>query len=209
MKAKNIDNNMTNAKQTFITDRDVMVIKMLSVVCHASKAQLNNYIGNTRIYSLIASGILERSERAAYISDQDRYEFAFRLTEKAKKLARSEFKIRAFYSSPSATHDVGMCNQYLSLSETEKGRIRNEGQTRNDFNAWCKADPFERDEYKKAYKRKQISCTDFTYISDAGELICIETATDNYKDSDIAAKTKFAEAIGGKLKLIKIKSWRR
>lgn len=179
-------------KPIIMTSNDYQVLKMLSLVGHASRAQLHTFIGNDRISSLQEAGLIEKSKKAAYTDGI--YTAAYKLTKGAEKFSRKHYKIRAFYTSNSPSHDVGLCDFYLSLSQIERDSARTEGQLKNDL---MKVDGYN------LIDKASVSACDMSYIRNDA-LFLVEIATDCYKESTIAKKELFAKFLGAELELVRV-----
>lgn len=179
-------------KPIVMTTNDYQVLKMLSIVGHATRSQMKNFIGSDRISSLQEAGLLERSKKAAYVDG--RYTAAFKLSKPAEKFSRKQYQIRAFYSSNSPSHDIGLCDFYLCLSQVERDSARTEGQLKNDF---MKVDGYS------LIDKTSVSACDMSYMK-GDSLILVEIATDCYKETTIAKKEAFANLLGGKLELVRV-----
>lgn len=147
-------------------------------------------VTTTRMKNFIKNDYVEKcSHLDPYTKKQ---EAVFKLTKKGQKFAEKQFKMKNFYSSNSATHDLRIADQYCRLEEDLRWQVLTETDLRDRF-----------EELYADYERDKYSMPDVAFPSKGGGYQCLDIITDNYGKAEIQSKVDTAEALNMDITLIK------
>ena len=114
------------------------------------------------------------------------------------------------YSSKSWRHDIGLRDAYKKIPEECRASVKTEDQFKSELRAWIKEEKASGDrarinratDIESRWNAGKLSCPDFTYVNEQGQLVFVESITDYPKDV-IEAKMEMAREFGGVFEGIK------
>ena len=107
-------------------------------------------------------------------------------------------------------HNCKVAEIICNLDKKEIETVQSEWQTRNQMiealdQMKNEGDCNQYEYYMDLWKAGLISAVDITYISaKTGEMVCCEVVTNNYKDSDIAAKEVCGEILQKEIEYVRV-----
>lgn len=193
-------------------DHDQKAFHMLSTCGKCELRDLRSIDGmtKTRANTYIKQGYVTREK------DPDTGKSIYRLTTKGEvdgKDGRTWVKEQygyTPYSAKSWRHDSGLRDAYRKVPDSCKSSIKTEDQIKRELRSWIKEEKAsgDRDRVNRArdiedrWNAGKLSCPDFTYVNEAGQLVFVESITDYPKDV-IEAKMEMAREFGGVFEGIK------
>lgn len=122
----------------------------------------------------------------------------YQLTEKGRTAVESYLNLTHCYKSNSGLHDLGVADQYLSLTKDQRDSWETESELQELREAMVEEGLLSVAEDNRA------SATDGAYINEFGTKIAFEVITRNYGKVEIEAKETFAAAMGMQLEMTRI-----
>lgn len=191
---------------------DQMAFHMLSTCGKVELRDLRSIPGmtKTRANTYIKAGYVKRKK------DPDTRKSIYQLTAKGDvdgKDGRTWVKETygyTPYSAKSWRHDSGLRDAYKKIPEECRASVKTEDQFKKELRSWIKEEKAsgDRDRVNRArdiesrWNSGKLSCPDFTYVNEAGQLVFVESITDYPKDV-IEAKMEMAREFGGVFEGIK------
>lgn len=122
----------------------------------------------------------------------------YQLTEKGRTAVESYLNLTHCYKSNSGLHDLGVADQYLSLTKDQRDSWETESELQELREAMVEEGLLSVAEDSRA------SATDGAYINEFGTKIAFEVITRNYGKVEIEAKETFAAEMGMQLEMTRI-----
>ena len=141
--------------------------------------------------------LIEKVTYPSRYNKSPRSNISYVLTKKGKSFVLQKYGINRCQNAHAVEHNCKVAEIICNLDKKEIKTVQSEWQTRDQM---LEALTQMRDEgeydsydyYIDLWKKGLISAVDITYTSvHTGERVCCEVVTNNYKDSDIAAKEKY------------------
>lgn len=199
------DKKKTREKKIWVkrlNDNDRKTFQAFKNVGHLTKEQItNNFVSESR---------LRCYERDKLITHKDvlinkQMQPVYSLTDKGRELCAREYNFNNFYSSSSAKHDVCLADRYLAEREHQDNWL-----TESDWRDMFKQE-LEKMDYDRAqelldrFNNREISSPDGGFITIGSDgtvvAIAIEVVTNNYKESEKAAKLEFCRTVKADLQM--------
>ncbi len=186
-------------------DHDQKAFHMLSTCGKCELKDLRSIDGmtKTRANTYIKAGYVEREK------DPDTGKSIYSLTAEGREFVKKEYGYTP-YSAKSWRHDSGLRDAYKKIPEECRASVKTEDQFKSELRAWIKEEKASRDrarvnratDIESRWNAGKLSCPDFTYVNEQGQLVFVESITDYPKDV-IEAKMEMAREFGGVFEGIK------
>lgn len=173
---------------------DQKAFHMLSTCGKVELRDLRSIDGmtKTRANTYIKKGYVEREK------DADTGKSIYSLTAEGREFVKNEYGYTP-YSAKSWRHDSGLRDAYRKVPDSCKSSIKTEDQIKRELRSWIKEEKAsgDRDRVNRArdiesrWNSGKLSCPDFTYVNEAGQLVFVESITD-YPKATVEAKMEMA-----------------
>lgn len=178
--------------------RDQKAFHMLSVVGKCEIRDFKRYanVDKSRVEKYITKGYIHKEK------DPNTGKTTCEFTKEGAKFVREEYGFNP-YSAHSWRHDSGLRDRFMAVPDSCKHSIVTETQFKANLNTWIKTEiaSGERARVERAqdiderWKSGELSCPDFTWVNEEGQLVYEEVITD-YPQSVIEAKVAMAREFG-------------
>ena len=188
--------------------RDKDFNRCLSHAGYVRKTQaIEMGMNKSRLNTYKAEGYIDRMYVYDKLTKMD--EECFFLTDKGRNLVTDMMGIDSFYRSNGVKHDARLAEEYQKLTLEQQRSWLTEKDLREVFQDRMQelrdqGHGLKAMELERKMKSGLISPGDGAYVGLDGQVMIIEIITGNYGKVEIQAKEDFAQAVGGKIQLIKI-----
>lgn len=135
---------------------------------------------------------------------------SYALTKKGKNFIGQNYGISRCQSAHAVEHNCKVAEIICTLNKEEIQTVQPEWETRDQIievleQMKSEGDYSQYEYYNDLWKAGLISAVDITYTSaQTGEMVCCEVVTNNYKDSDIAAKEVCGKILQTEIEYVRI-----
>lgn len=132
------------------------------------------------------------------------------LQKKGKNFVSQKYGINRCQNAHAVKHNCKVAEIICSLDKKEMETVQSEWEIRDQMmevleQMKSEGNYDQYDYYMDLWKAGLVSAVDITYISSqTGERVCCEVVTNNYKDSDIAAKDVCGEILQTEIEYVRV-----
>lgn len=191
-----------------LTTKDQAMLKAFRCVGYLDEKQLKEKLemANRRIQNFLRDGHIEQVQ--VFDKDTKLISQVYRLTDKGQEFTHQQLNISNFYRSVSAQHDLALAHRYLESTQEQQQNWITEKDWRDKFNVEIERLKTQGDyeragELLKMWEEKRLSVPDGGYV-EGGVEVMVEITTNNYRQSELAAKSEFAQVMQAQYQSYKI-----
>lgn len=134
---------------------------------------------------------------------------SYALTKKGKSFIGQKYGISRCQNAHAVEHNCKVSEIICNLNKEEIQTVQAEWQTRDQMAEALdqmrnEGDYIQYDYYMDLWEKGLVSAVDITYTSAQGELVCCEVVTNNYKNSDIAAKEVCGQILQTEIEYVRV-----
>lgn len=174
--------------------KDQLFFKVLSIAGNIKQEDAGKLdISPSRLRNMEKDKLIEKVTYPSRYNKSPKSNVSYALTKKGKSFISQKYGISRCQNSHAVEHNCKVAELICNLDKKEIETVQSEWETRNQMMEALEqmkneGDYDQYDYYMDLWKAGLISAVDITYTSAQGEMVCCEVVTNNYKDSDIAAK---------------------
>ena len=191
--------------------KDAIFFKVLSIAGNIRQEDAGKIdISPSRLKNMEKDKLIEKVTYPSRYNKSPKSNVSYALTQKGKSFISQKYGISRCQSPHAVLHNCKVAEIICNLNKEEIQTVQSEWQTRDQMAEVLEqmrneGDYTQYDYYMDLWKAGLISAVDVTYISSkTGELTCCEVVTNNYKDSDIAAKEVCGEILQTGIEYVRV-----
>ena len=191
--------------------KDHTFFKVLSIAGNIRQEDAERIdISPSRLKNMEKDKLIEKVTYPSRYNKKPKSNVSYALTKKGKTFINQKYGINRCQNAHAVEHNCKVAEIICNLDKKEIETVQSEWQTRDQMmealNQMKKEGDYNQYEYyMDLWKAGLISAVDITYTSaKTGEMVCCEVVTNNYKDSDIAAKEVCGEILQKEIEYVRV-----
>lgn len=191
--------------------KDQLFFKVLSIAGNIKQEDAGKLdISASRIKNMEKDKLIEKVTYPSRYNKSPKSNVSYALTKKGKSFIGQKYGISRCQNSHAVEHNCKVAEIICNLDKKEIETVQSEWQTRDQMAEALEqmrneGDYDQYDYYMDLWKAGLVSAVDVTYTSaQTGELVCCEVVTNNYKNSDIAAKEACGQILQTEIEYVRV-----
>lgn len=191
--------------------KDQTFFKVLSIAGNIKQEDAVKIdISPSRLKNMEKDKLIEKVTYPSHYNKSPKSNVSYALTKKGKSFILQKYGINRCQNAHAVEHNCKVAEIICNLEKKEIATVQSEWETRDQMAEALEqmkneGDYTQYDYYMDLWNKGLISAVDITYISaQTGELICCEVVTNNYKDSDIAAKEVCGQILQTEIEYVRV-----
>lgn len=191
--------------------KDATFFKVLSIAGNIRQEDAVKIdISASRLKNMEKDKLIEKVTYPSRYNKSPKSNISYALTKKGKSFIGQKYGINRCQNSHAVEHNCKVSEIICNLDKKEIETVQAEWETRNQMMEALEqmrneGDDNQYDYYMDLWEKGLVSAVDVAYISSkTGEMVCCEVVTNNYKDSDIAAKEICGQILQTEIEYVRV-----
>lgn len=191
--------------------KDQLFFKVLSIAGNIRQEDAGKIdISASRLKNMEKDKLIEKVTYPSRYNKSPKSNVSYALTKKGKSFISQKYGINRCQNAHAVEHNCKVSEIICNLDKKEIETVQSEWQTRDQMAEVLEqmrneGDYTQYDYYMDLWKAGLVSAVDVAYISSkTGEMVCCEVVTNNYKDSDIAAKEVCCQILQTEIEYVRV-----